>query len=220
MRRTWLPIAALGAVIAVAGLVGALTLRDDDSETASAASPGPARVAHLSYAAKFICGLQKGLPAGQIGEPPVKAGNYATEINIHNPNYVGIDATTANLRIHKKLVILVGTNARTQKEFAFREPELAKPSKFVTLDLPPDTATMDDCQAVWRMAKQVGGPIAPGAFTIGYLVIMSRAQLDVDVVYTSSVSGADLTGGKATGIAIDVERVEPKRVPVPPGVLQ
>ena len=52
--------------------------------------PTPSRY-YWSYAVKFVCGMQPPLQTatGQpgLGEPVVKPGNYATEINIHNFMY-------------------------------------------------------------------------------------------------------------------------------------
>ncbi len=53
---------------------------------------------------------------------------------------------------------------------------------------------------------------------IGYLVILSPLELDVDVVYTARRSG-DFRPSQPTGISIDVERVTGKRVFVPAGAL-
>ena len=55
-----------------------------------------------SYAAKFVCGFQRPPPPVSVapGEPIVKPGNYASEINIHNPAY-----KQAPLR--KKFLVLV-----------------------------------------------------------------------------------------------------------------
>src|SRR5512135_3323898 len=55
-----------------------------------------------SYAAKFVCGFQDHNPAGAVvpGEPVVKPGNYASEINIHNPTY-------KQILLHKKFLVLV-----------------------------------------------------------------------------------------------------------------
>ena len=66
------------------------------------ASPAAAQAGGLwwSYSVKFVCGVQ---PRTTLpGEPPVTPGNYATEINIHNPFYL----PNGN-EIRKKVVFLV-----------------------------------------------------------------------------------------------------------------
>jgi hypothetical protein len=50
---------------------------------------------------------------------------------------------------------------------------------------------------------------------IGYLVILSPLDLDVDAVYTAEVPGA--AGTTPTGISIDVNRITGKRIYVPAG---
>ena len=213
MNRKIASLAILGPALIGALVFSALTLRGNGSDTASAA-PSPASGAFLSYAVKFVCGYEAPLATSNL-EPPVKPGNYATEINIHNPNYIGGVAGANGVQVWKKLVFLVGTHGT--QAFAFREPQLAKPSKFVTFQMPPDTATMDDCQQIWRMSDAVGSPVTPGAFTIGYLVVLSQRPLDIDAVYTASVPGT--TGTSPTGIAEEVVRIAPQRVTIPDGVL-
>src|SRR5712692_10438812 len=38
----------------------------------------------IVYSVKFVCGLQAITPTSPLTEPPVKPGNYATAVNIHN----------------------------------------------------------------------------------------------------------------------------------------
>jgi hypothetical protein len=75
---------------------------------------------------------------------------------------------------------------------------------------------MDDCLALWRMAFNTPPPARMPLF-IGYLVLMSPLDLDVDAVYTAESHAADTSGTMSnTGISIDVERVSGKRVYCPP----
>ena len=169
------------------------------------------------FSAKFVCGFQdKQAPSAvQVGEPPVKPGNYATDINIHNYNY-------RDLKIHKKLLVLVGTPApQGAQQFIHREPDFARPYKFIPIVLGPDYATMDDCNAIWQMAAQTGPPLQPGALTIGYLVILSQLDLDIDVVYTAEVwaKAPGQLQPDPTGISIDVNRVTGKRFYTPANTL-
>lgn len=163
-----------------------------------------------NYSVKFVCGLQTSGDAatgGQIiGEPPVKPGNYATEINIHNYNY-------REVKVRKKLLLLVKNGS-----VVAREPDVARPdpANYTSVVLGPDFATMDDCNGIWKLAG--ASPTAPNPpITIGFLVILSPIDLDVDAVYTAAVSnkvpGANID--QAAGISIDVERVTGKRVFVP-----
>jgi hypothetical protein len=165
-----------------------------------------------NYSVKFVCGRQPMDASGQItpGEPPVKPGNYATEINIHNYTY-------REFKLRKKLLVLV-----EKGEVVGREPNTVRPDpkRFASVLLTPDSATLDDCNALWRMAGEATPPINP-LLTIGYLVLLSPVDLDVDAVYTAEV-GTRATANEAeqpTGISIDVERVPGKRVFVPAGFL-
>ena len=214
MSRKHIPLAILGLAL-VLGLASATVfLRQDASASPLAQSP-TASSYWWSYAAKFVCGFQNADTAGAVGEPPVKPGNYATEINIHNYNY-------KEFNIYKKLVVLAGSQQDASGSivpFVHREPDVARPTTFVKVLLGPDYATMDDCNAIWRMAAQVGQPLVPGALTIGYLVILSPLDLDVADVYTAEVYSPPTNFQNPTGISEDVVYVPGKRVYVPANTL-
>jgi hypothetical protein len=158
-----------------------------------------------SYGTKFVCGYQpSGGAAGQLsGEPVVKPGNYATDINIHNPNYVLTP-------VRKKVLLLVDGNQ------AFREPQQVEPRARAAIELAADNATMDDCNGLWTMLFPTTPLPTTMPLMVGYLVILSPRDLDVDVVYTAEVPGT--AGSTPTGIAEDVQRVTGKRVFVPANV--
>jgi len=160
-----------------------------------------------SYAAKFVCGFQRTATPGQVppGEPILKPGNYATEINIHNPAYKQVP-------LRKKFIMLVNNQT------AIREPEQIGPQNVITMTLGPDYAMMDDCNNLWKfMFPANPTPPSPMPVFIGYLVILSPLELDVDAVYTANAPGDLATA--PTGISIDVERVTGKRVFIPSGAL-
>jgi hypothetical protein len=164
----------------------------------------------FNYSVKFVCGVQRQDTAA--GEPPVKPGNYATEINIHNYQY-------RPQRVFKKLVPLVGVNPNGGT-FVAREPKTAGPLKYDWVELKADEATMDDCNRIWAL---MGVPLAANMpVTIGHLVILSRVDLDIDAVYTAQgiepIAGANTF--RALNTDIDVERVQGKRVFVPLSELQ
>ena len=166
-----------------------------------------------NYSVKFVCGRQPPIDipgTNAVGEPPVKPGNYATEINIHNYAY-------REFKLRKKLLVLV-----EKGEVVGREPDVVRPDpqRFASVILTPDSATLDDCNALWKMAGGVPSALNP-PLTIGYLVLLSPIDLDVDAVYTAEVgqrvAGAELE--QPTGISIDVKRVPGKRVFVPAAFL-
>ncbi len=214
-----LAVLFVGAVLLVSLILGGQTARSaaglPPEVVAPAAAPKQGLVTgtyYWSYAAKFVCGVQNPLVPGQggsvPGEPVFKPGNYATDIDIHNPNYKG-------LAIKKKLLFLVSTNA-TGGDVIIREPQTALPSAFTTVDLGPDAATMDDCNALFTMANQQP-PTTQFKVMSGYLVILSPLDLDVDVVYTAAVP-QDVTAFP-TSLSQDVVRVTGKRIFVPAGAV-
>ena len=226
VRKYWLPIlftilAAL-AIIVGASLAfpraaqGATQLQPalapDESEAQQIAAGG---VYVWSYAVKFVCGFQPPFtndPAGTVwsGEPVVKPGNYATEINIHNPNY-------KLLPLRKKFILLVETKLDGTQVIT-REPQSAGPRAYMNMQLEADFATMDDCNNLFQIIyQQQPPPNTPMPLMVGYLVVLTPLNIDIDVVYTASAPG-DVTT-PATGISIDVERVPGTRVYLPNGAL-
>ncbi len=159
-----------------------------------------------SYAAKFVCGYQRtATPAQQIsGEPTLKPGNYATEINIHNPTYRLVP-------LHKRFLVLVNGQQ------VIREPQQVEPLITIPITMGLGTAMMDDCNNLWTIIYP-GAPVpSPMPVFIGYLVILSPIDLDVDVVYTANAPGDLATA--PSGVSIDVERVTGKRIFIPTGAL-
>lgn len=222
-QKSWTIVAASVLVAAVLLLAGFVSWWVLPAQAAPAPAPAPAPAeqaaaqgAYLfNYSVKFVCGVQRGnaqTPSPFPGEPVVKPGNYATDINIHNYHY-------REQRIFKKLLILVKDDS--PEGMVGREPKSVTPAKLDTIVLPPDGATMDDCNRIWKLAGVTQlSPSMP--LTVGYLVILSRADIDVDVVYTAQGRLSSDAGlpGEPLNTDIDVERVQGKRVFVPFNVLQ
>jgi hypothetical protein len=218
-RNVGLAVLFVGAVLVVSLVFIRQSARSAAGLPPEAAAPAAAPeqinqtgTYYWSFAAKFVCGVQNPLVSDQggnvPGEPVFKPGNYATDINIHNPNYKGI-------AIKKKLLVLVGTTA-TGGDLILREPLTAQPTSPVTVDLGPDAATMDDCNALYFMAHQQQ-PTTQFKVISGYLVILSPLDLDVDVVYTAAVP--ENATAFPLSLSQDVLRVTGKRVFVPTGAL-
>jgi hypothetical protein len=213
-----LAVLFIGAVLVVSLMFGRQSARSAAGLPPEVAAPAAALEQgtltggyYWSFAAKFVCGVQNPLVLGQggsvPGEPVFKPGNYATDISIHNANYKGI-------AIRKKLLLLVGTTA-SGADLIVREPQTAQPSAYATVDLGPDAATMDDCNALYAMANNQQQPTTQLKIMSGYLVILSPLDLDVDVVYTAAVP-QDVTAFP-TSLSQDVIRVTGKRVFIPTG---
>lgn len=197
------------AALLMAVLAGAVEVQPAAAQTGPV-FPTASRY-YWSYAAKFVCGLQPPLQtaAGQqgLGEPVVKPGNYATEINIHNYMY-------REVPLRKKVVLLV-----KDTQPIGREPESQGPTAFDRIVLKPDWATMDDCNRIWQLLNPNAQLPAVMPLMVGYLVIISPVDLDVDAVYTAQVPGRVEAGKEPTGISIDVERVTGKRTFIPDALL-
>jgi len=167
-------------------------------------TPNPLGRPFWSFAAKFVCGEQPADQAGQpiAGEPAVKPGNYATEINIHNPHYLG------PIQIRHKALLLVDRGVPVG-----RAPATAKPGAFSPLlALPDDGATMIDCNGIWNLLNPGTTPPTPMPLMIGYLVVVSPANLDVVDVTTATTANSNL---EPAGIAIQTVAVEGKHVLIP-----
>ncbi len=123
------------------------------------------------YAAKFVCGLMKPNP-NLKGEPPVKPANYATDVNIHNPQEWG---WPEGVRMLKKVVE------------AIPEPDQGKPLGEHEFRLFPDGAASADCNEIYRL---LGVNPSTKPFKTGFFVIKSEAPLDVVGVYTSATGPA------------------------------
>jgi hypothetical protein len=147
------------------------------------------------YAAKFVCGTQTSPTANPPSEPPVKAGNYATVINMHNPL--------------AKPVIL-------QKKVALAAPEtypqttLVDPTQRFQDRLASDHTMSVDCTEIVSLLKLNGTPAA-GPFIEGFLVVdaylsttaNTAAALDVVAITTTS----DISAAGAPPPAVTSHRV-------------
>lgn len=178
------------------------------SENAPDAQPGQIPPGwYWSYGVKFVCGFQPLGVAGTAGELIVKPGNYATEVNLHNPFYTGAAP------VYKKVVTLINYNMAAP--LIVREPQTAGPSQFVNIQLEPDWATMDDCNAIYHMAYPGAVVPSPMALFVGYFVILSNQKYNLDVTAVYTANGSYDPALPPTAVSIDVEVVNPKRIYYP-----
>jgi hypothetical protein len=138
------------------------------------------------YSVKFVCGVQA---EHDCKCSPVRPGQYATEINIHN--FSGREVS-----LSKQAIPVVLASAPVG-----REPATAAARAVGRVILPPHSATMDDCCAI--VAALLGG--STHALTIGLLEITASAEVAVTVVYTAST----ISDGK---LSIDVQEVTGRRI--------
>ncbi len=146
------------------------------------------------YAAKFVCGSFGSEQTPPTEEGPVEPGNYATAINIHNPNPRNTVSFT------KKAVLLYGV---IEKDVGFEIPR--PPSQQVPAELQPDWGMEIDGPDI-RNVLLSPHPPAP-AFIKGWVVIESPDfPLDVVAVYTVQALGG------AGGVSIAIDRVTATQV--------
>jgi len=173
-RKKLIGIVAVVAVLGVvSGVVGA--------GIASGADPGQAQT---QYSAKFVCGF---MPQVEGHQYPVKPGNYATVINIHN-------YTASAVR------------GDMQVALAYR-PGMTPPPIIGSQKLALNKRRVGavECSDIWAM---VGVP--PGTFLEGMLHIGLPFELPVAAVYTSQTNlQSELPADAGAGISIDVEYLVP-----------
>jgi hypothetical protein len=186
---------------------------------ALAVVPGAWAKEQYAYSVKFVCGYNptnvgESLNGNREGEPPVKFGNYATEINIVWPELYVNDSN----KIFKHLLVLVDKGVPVG-----REPKVIEAKTYIdSVELKPFRGTMDDCN---RIAELLWGSApTPYPLTIGYLIITSVYELDVTAVYTAQACSNwvnDNTklpclddSGRQQGVSIseDVEKIEGRKL--------
>ena len=149
------------------------------------------------YAAKFVCGPS-------AGPDPVVTGDYATGINVHNPN-------TFDVYLTKKVVLANGEG-----------DSFGAISNLRYESLKPDGAFEIDCADIRSFSFPPGAPPLP-AFIKGFVVIETQndpsglgfnGELDVVPVY--SVRRITVAPNSGYGNDLDVLRVTKKSKAAPP----
>lgn len=130
----------------------------------------------VRYSIKFVCGTA----AETCHCGPVRPGAYATQISIHNYSQEAV-------AIRKHVIPLVLAGAPVG-----REPRFATARAEDKIELPPHTATMDDCCRIGELL--FGAPVE--GLAIGLLEVMASRDVAVSVVYTT---GADIDVVSVTG---------------------
>jgi len=195
--------------LVVVALIAVQAATAQDVEPADAQAPTAQDVeaasinlpARWSYAAKFVCGSSDVIGAPPA-EPDVKPGNYATKINIHNPN-------AQSVRVYKKVALALpeGTTPIT-------------PTKRVRTTLGPDYAVSINCKRIVELLHKDYPTLSLPPFIEGFLVIdavpitsaTALSELDVVAVYTAAPLS---TAGAAMGMvsSIQVKEVPGRKVP-------
>jgi hypothetical protein len=146
------------------------------------------------YSVKFICGDQPANPNLHLpSEPPVKPGNYATAVNIHN------------FHQSQKAIIL--------KRAVIANPENQPPgqiSPFRQVALGPGQAFEIDCADIVTLFGSLPAPLPP--FIKGFVELRGQPPnpfptLSVTAVYTAQAATAASTQGGP--VSVEVVPVQP-----------
>lgn len=209
-------LAALGAV--GAGAAGGFSLGRRTAPDGTRAQAQSAATPRYVYSAKFVCGrIQPTTGRNTFAtEPPVKPGNYATAINVHNlrdrPVSFDVRAAVAGIEV-------VDDPPRPVSEA-------------VTRELGANRAVEIDCPDI---ATDLFDGSVQGSFVKGFVRIESAERLEVVAVYThervlrrledgdgefGDGDGSDGVGEQqqtplreiSVGSSVDVEYVEPHRL--------
>lgn len=165
--------------------------------------PPPQHFPRLTvYSAKFLCGEYRlDRAAEKAGrEGPVKPGNYATAINIHNPS------PWRTVAFRKKAVLLFDGS----DPHANDEPERPRePGRLFTVELRPDFGMEIDCPDIRKVLLE--GRVKPPSFIKGWVVLETwdPTPLDVVAVYTAHTFLDD----RPEGFSIETDRVPGVSVP-------
>jgi hypothetical protein len=143
------------------------------------------------YSVKFICGDQSANPNLHLpSEPPVKPGNYATAVNIHN------------FHQNQKAIILkraVIANPENQP------PGLISQSRQVALG--PGQAFEIDCSDIVTLLPAPLPPFIKGFVELRGLPRNPFPTLSVTAVYTAQASAA--AGAQGGPVSVEVVPVQP-----------
>ena len=185
-RKRWLSLPLVGAVLTATAVV----IVGGSAVAQAPGQPGTPIGRTFSYGAKFTCGL---VPQGAVPLDPrrpapgfptelaLKPANYATDINVHNPQ-------TAATVLWKKAVLTgfmsPGDTANGAGVTTSAPEQPFEGGKYLTVQLPPDGAFSIDCVDIVKVLQPPGQPSA-ASFVTGFVVINSPVQLDVTAVYTS-----------------------------------
>ena len=188
-RNIVLRIGTLAVILVLAGILANADTPAQEPAREMAQSVGLAMVPNnfaVQYMVKFVCGfVPPPDPAG--GEPPpVKPGDYATAINIHNYTY-------ENVRIQKRVALHMREGTAPPP---IPPPQWATMYKLRVLEI--------DCVDIWNLTQ------APyGTFVKGMVHIGTPFEVPVAAVYTVL---QDIDGDHVPefgGQSVDVEYVKP-----------
>jgi hypothetical protein len=158
---------------------------------------------YVEYSAKLVCGIQGSPDTSGAPRETVKPGNYATDINIHNPNIFSAGSIT----FFKRVVAAVPEG---------QQP--APPTAYVTDTLANGSAIFVDCTTIKGLLKTTATTFITGFVTIVVPPQPGTTELDVVGVYSSEPPPVTPATGGATqvnGISLEVVNVPPRFISPP-----
>lgn len=137
----------------------------------------------FQYTIKFLCGGS----SEKSGNQHLTTGVFFTLINVHNPS-------AQRVTFSWKVVL------ETKAGISLNPPQI---STFRSEAVDSNSAFKIDCVDIFSVV--VGGPVIVGGtpITMGFLVIVSPAELDVTAVYTARPQRGEVS-------SIDVETIQPR----------
>lgn len=155
--RTLLVVAVVFVVVAAPVALGAAMMT---TEVSAQGASDDNRPTSFVYSAKFLCGTVEGPDsAGAVAEPPVKPGNYATDIDIHNFQNETVE-----------LAVTVTTD------------QFRRSGETQTLRIGPDSSTQLSCR---DLVELLGREIASRSFVKGFVEVETETEVEIAAVYTS-----------------------------------
>jgi hypothetical protein len=142
-------------------------------------------VPEVYYMVKYVCGLQE--DQFSLGEPSIKAGNYATAINLHN--------------FSEEWVCGLKRPALDYSEFDTKLPPAFGLEAF---EIAPLSVLEVDCNSIWASTG-----IPHGTFIKGMIEIGLGENLPAVAVYTAQITDQMHMTETGAGISIDVEYLNP-----------
>jgi hypothetical protein len=146
------------------------------------------------YSVKFVCGVQSPIPNLHLpSEPPVKPGNYATAVNIHNFH-----------QDQKALILKSAVIARPENQ------PLGQISSVHQVVLGPGQAFEIDCSDIVTLFGTLPVPLPP--FIKGFVELRGLPPnpfptLSVTAVYTAQATAA--VGAQTGPVSLEVVPVQP-----------
>ncbi len=198
MRRNLVLLLALA--VATVAFLPSIARSNDDNDLPT-----------WQHSAKFLCGRAD-------DDGPVVLGEYATAINVHNPNSHTVRGNASQPGGPSESLSFSPTFRKKALRLFPGEPETPTPPGpwFRPGQLPRDWGFEIDCRDIRTLLcppspKECVSPV----FIKGFVVIEARSRLPLDVVAAYTTLGEPVSGEFAGGgrqNTVEIETVQPKKI--------